>query len=114
VVARRASRLVAASVPAQRDYPWHPSVERMVDSALTHLDPRQLIGVLMTGMGDDGAGAMTRMRSEGGYTIAEAESTAIVWGMPGELVKNGGADVVAPLDDIASTILQAVNADATH
>ncbi len=114
VVARRASRLVAASVPAQRDYPWHPSVERMVTSALTHLDPRQLIGVLMTGMGDDGAGAMTRMRSEGGYTIAEAESTAIVWGMPGELVKNGGADVVAPLDDIASTILQAVKTDAPH
>jgi two-component system chemotaxis response regulator CheB len=55
----------------------------------------------MTGMGHDGAAAMTRLRAGGGKTIAEAEETAVVWGMPGELVQAGGADWVLPLADIA-------------
>ncbi|MFI4950492.1 MAG: chemotaxis protein CheB, partial [Caulobacterales bacterium] len=58
----------------------------------------------MTGMGDDGAKAMARLHAEGGRTIAESEETAVVWGMPGELVKAGGADVVAPLHRIAERL----------
>jgi hypothetical protein len=57
---------------------------------MEHLPPSQLIGVLMTGMGSDGAEAMALLRAKGGKTIAEAEETAVVWGMPGELVKAGG------------------------
>ena len=53
--------------------------------------PERVIGILMTGMGDDGAAAMTALRKGGGRTIAEAEETAVVWGMPGELVRAGGA-----------------------
>jgi two-component system chemotaxis response regulator CheB len=104
-VAPRPAGMIAMPVPAQRDYPWHPSVERMVGSALEHYDPAQLIGVLMTGMGRDGADAMTRLHEQGGQTIAEAESTAVVWGMPGELVKNGGALLVRPVEDIAAAIV---------
>jgi two-component system chemotaxis response regulator CheB len=63
-----------------------------------------LIGILMTGMGNDGAGAMTRLRALGGWTIAEAEETAVVWGMPGELVKAGGASFVLPLYKIAEQL----------
>ena len=55
-----------------------------------------------------GAEAMTRLRQFGGRTIAEAESTAVVWGMPGELVRSGGAEAVVPLDEIAPTLLQMV------
>jgi two-component system chemotaxis response regulator CheB len=62
----------------------------------------------MTGMGWDGSHAMARLKAGGGRTIAEAESTAVVWGMPGELVKNGGAGLVAPLDDIAGAIMDMV------
>jgi two-component system chemotaxis response regulator CheB len=108
IVAPRASGRTLLSVPAAADYPWHPSVDRLVSSALTYLPARQLIGVLMTGMGWDGAEAMTRLRSEGGRTIAEAESSAVVWGMPGELVKNGGADIVVPLDEIGAAITDMV------
>jgi two-component system, chemotaxis family, protein-glutamate methylesterase/glutaminase len=112
VVARRSTGLNAMSVPAQRDYPWHPSVERLVSSALDHYAAPRLIGVLLTGMGRDGADAMTRLRREGGRTVAEAESTAIVWGMPGELVKSGGAEFIRPIDDVARTVLDMVDSNA--
>ena len=76
---------------------------------MDELPPGQLIGVLMTGMGDDGAEAMALLHAQGGRTIAEAEETAVVWGMPGELVKAGGADWVLPLPRIAER-LQCVDA----
>ena len=112
VVARRLSGMNAMPMPAPRDYPWHPSVERMVASALKLYEPSRLVGVLMTGMGRDGADAMTQLFKQGGLTIAEAKSTAIVWGMPGELVKNGGAAHVRPVEEIATAILEGVGADA--
>jgi two-component system chemotaxis response regulator CheB len=108
VVAPRAAGPVALSAPAQRDYAWHPSVERLVTSALELFPAARLLGVLLSGMGNDGAGAMTRLKAEGGRTIAESQATAVVWGMPGELVKNGGADVVAPLPRIAPKIMDMV------
>ena len=71
---------------------------------MDHLSAGQLIGVLMTGMGSDGAQAMTLLHGKGGKTIAEAEETAVVWGMPGELVKARGADWVLPLPAIAGCL----------
>jgi two-component system chemotaxis response regulator CheB len=97
------------NAPPAAEYPWHPSVERMVTSALACFPAANLVGVLLTGMGSDGAGAMTRLKHKGGHTIAEAESTAVVWGMPGELVKHGGAGLVVPLGQIASAIQDAMS-----
>ena len=104
VVTRRAGELVALPVPSEAGYPWHPSVDRLVRSAMDVLPPEQLLGVLMTGMGDDGAQAMTRLHEAGGRTIAEAEETAVVWGMPGALVKAGGAALVLALEEIAGRL----------
>ena len=104
IVSRRGAGLVAMAAPAQRDYPWHPSTDRLVRSAMDLLPGSQLIGVLMTGMGNDGAEAMALLRQRGGHTIAEAEETAVVWGMPGELVKLGGADWIVPLPRIAERL----------
>jgi two-component system chemotaxis response regulator CheB len=73
---------------------------------MAHVAASRLVGVLMTGMGNDGAAAMTRLRQEGGRTIAEAEETAIVWGMPGELVRAGGAEATRRLEAIAGTLLE--------
>ena len=84
----------------QPDYPWHPSVDRLVRSAMQHVPAAQLLGILMTGMGSDGAAAMTQLRTAGGHTIAESKDTAAVWGMPGELVSQGGAIDTLPVDDI--------------
>jgi two-component system chemotaxis response regulator CheB len=114
IVAPRAAGMVAMPIPAQRDYPWHPSVERMVTSALEQYGAARLVGVLMTGMGRDGADAMTLLRNQGGRTIAEAESTAVVWGMPGELVRNGGAEFVRPVEDIAGAIVDLVSKHAVR
>ncbi|WP_280940091.1 chemotaxis protein CheB, partial [Mesorhizobium sp. L2C067A000] len=63
---------------------------------------------LMTGMGNDGASAMKLLHERGGTTIAEAEETAVVWGMPGELVKGGGADWILPLPEIARQLMKVV------
>ncbi|TWB59578.1 chemotaxis-specific protein-glutamate methyltransferase CheB [Nitrospirillum viridazoti] len=108
VLSRRPSGLVALPTPAKEEYRWHPSVDRLVDSALSLVEPWRLVGVLMTGMGYDGAAAMTRLRNDGGRTIAESEESAVVWGMPGELVKAGGADVVAPLEEISGRLVRMV------
>jgi two-component system chemotaxis response regulator CheB len=114
VVGKRATGLVAMSAPARVDYPWHPSTDRLVRSALQHVPPSQLIGVLMTGMGNDGAQAMASLRAQGGRTIAEAEETAVVWGMPRELVEAGGAEWVEPLPKIAGRLLKLVPSHAAR
>ena len=61
----------------------------------------KLVGVLMTGMGFDGARAMAELKARGGRTIAEAESSCVVFGMPSELIQRGGASVVLPSQDVA-------------
>ena len=114
VVSRRPSGLVVMAVPAKASYPWHPSTDRLVRSAMDHLPATQLVGVLMTGMGNDGAEAMAELRAKGGKTIAEAEDTAVVWGMPGELVKLGGADWVVSLPKIASRLQLMVPTHAAY
>ncbi len=104
LVVRRGGQPTAIPVPASPKHNWHPSVDRLVISALENFDADQLLGVMLTGMGDDGADAMVQLRHRGGRTIAESEDTAVVWGMPGELVKRGGASVVLPVQRIADQI----------
>ncbi|MEO6340363.1 MAG: chemotaxis-specific protein-glutamate methyltransferase CheB [Caulobacteraceae bacterium] len=108
ILGRRAGRIVAIPAPADPARRWHPSVDRMVESAMQHVSADRLAGVLMTGMGNDGAQAMTALRQAGGRTIAEAEETAVVWGMPGELVKAGGAQAVERLERIAPRLIAMV------
>ena len=86
-----------------------PSVNVTMESVLECFGPRKTIGVLLTGMGDDGADAMVKIRRAGGITIAEDESTAIVFGMPREAIERGGAEIVAPAYQIAEEIIKAVS-----
>ena len=104
VVARRTDGLIVKSVPAGAEYRWHPSVDRMVASARRHIADERLVCALLTGMGDDGATEMAAVRAGGGRTIAEAEETAVVWGMPGELARRGGATEVLPSYAIAERL----------
>lgn len=100
VIGMRGGHLIANAAPMQSDYPWHPSVDRLVRSAMQCLPPAMLMGILLTGMGSDGATAMAELRAAGGHTVAEAKETAVVWGMPGELVALDGAVQTLPVDDI--------------
>lgn len=97
---RRGGRLCIAPTASEAERFWHPSVERMVRNAMRLFTPRALIGVMLTGMGFDGAEAMAELRRQGGRTVAESEDSAVVWGMPGELVRRDGASQVAPYEDI--------------
>ena len=108
VVAKRPSGLVAVPVRSEANYPWHPSTDRLVKSAMNQVAPAQIVGILMTGMGNDGASAMANLHAAGGRTIAEAEETAVVWGMPGELVAAKGANWVLPLPEIAGCLRRLV------
>jgi two-component system chemotaxis response regulator CheB len=106
VIARRTDGLIVKTVPASDNYRWHPSVDRLVSTARQHCDPRRLVCALLTGMGDDGATEMATVQAEGGRTIAESEETAVVWGMPGELARRGGATEVLPAYEIADRLAQ--------
>lgn len=84
-----------------------PSVGVMMESVLA-IFGKNTIGVLMTGMGDDGADAMVKIKNAGGITIAESEETAVVFGMPKEAIDRGGADIVVPSYRIIEEILKAI------
>jgi two-component system chemotaxis response regulator CheB len=63
------------------------------------------IGVLLTGMGNDGSDGLLAMRRGGAFTIVQDEETSVVFGMPGAAIERGAAEVVAGLDDISGIIL---------
>jgi len=64
--------------------------------------------VIMTGMGDDGAAGLREMRDSGAHTIAQDESTCVVFGMPQEAIKLNGAEKILPLQSIPIQVMQAV------
>ena len=81
-----------------------PSVEVLFDSVLNAAG-RDALGVMLTGMGADGAEALLRLRNSGAPTIAQDEATSVVWGMPGAAVKLNAAQKVMPLGKISQAIL---------
>ena len=104
IVTRRGGVLTALSVPSSEQHPWHPSVTRLVDSAADHVPAERLIGVQLTGMGDDGADAMARHHRRGMRTIAQDADSSAVFGMPNELIRRTGASLVLASDAIAGQI----------
>jgi two-component system chemotaxis response regulator CheB len=103
-VVQRGGKSTVIPRPESKDFLWHPSVELLGRSVLEHYDPSRVVGVMLTGMGYDGADAFTEIKKRGGRTIAESEETAVVFGMPAELIERGGASLVLPLDKIANQL----------
>jgi len=81
-----------------------PSVDVLFRSAARYAG-RNAVGVIMTGMGDDGARGMLEMKQAGAATIAQDEATSVVFGMPNEAIKRGAVDTILPLPAIAGSIL---------
>ncbi|MCC6207495.1 MAG: chemotaxis response regulator protein-glutamate methylesterase [Gammaproteobacteria bacterium] len=84
-----------------------PSVDVMFRSVAQNAGPNA-IGVILTGMGDDGARGMQEMHEAGAYTLAQDEKSSVVWGMPGEAVKQGGVDEIVDLYAMTAAVLRAV------
>jgi len=82
-----------------------PSVDVLFRSTARYAG-KNAVGVIMTGMGDDGARGMAEMHEAGASTIAQDEATSVVFGMPNEAVKHGGVDRVLPLGAIGAEILR--------
>ena len=82
-----------------------PSVDVLFRSSARYAG-RNAVGVIMTGMGDDGARGLLEMKEAGAFTIAQDEDSCVVFGMPQEAIKRGAADKVLPLVDIAGMVLK--------
>jgi two-component system chemotaxis response regulator CheB len=103
-VVRRAGKLNVIAKPETAEFLWHPSVELLGRSVLEHVTCANVLGVMLTGMGNDGAEAFTAIKKRGGRTIAESEESCVVFGMPAELIKQGGATVTLHAEKIADQV----------
>ncbi|OGU35943.1 MAG: hypothetical protein A2068_10570 [Ignavibacteria bacterium GWB2_35_6b] len=84
-----------------------PSVDVMLESVLD-VYGKYTLGIIMTGMGKDGAEGIKHLKQLGGYCMAQDESTCVVYGMPKAIVDAGYADVIAPLEKISEIINKAL------
>jgi two-component system, chemotaxis family, protein-glutamate methylesterase/glutaminase len=84
-----------------------PAVDVLFQSVAQHAG-RNAIGVLLTGMGADGARGLLQMREAGAHTIAEDESTCVVYGMPKEAIEMGAAEEIVPLPQVAARVSDAL------
>ena len=103
-VVPRAGKLNVLARPESAEYLWHPSVERLSRSVLEHVPAANVLGVMLTGMGCDGADAFATIKKGGGRTIAESEDSCVVFGMSAELIKQGGATITLHAEKIAAQV----------
>jgi two-component system chemotaxis response regulator CheB len=82
-----------------------PSVDVLFRSAARYAG-KNAVGVIMTGMGDDGSRGMLEMKEAGAYNIAQDEASCVVFGMPSEAIKRGGVDKILSLEKIADEVIK--------
>jgi two-component system chemotaxis response regulator CheB len=103
---RRSGALYSVDVQDGPPVSLHrPSVDVLFRSAAQAAGPNA-VGVILTGMGDDGADGMAELKAAGAHTIAQDEATCVVFGMPKEAIARGGVDEVLPLPRIAQAVLR--------
>jgi len=88
-----------------------PSVDVLFRSVAQAAGPHA-IGVLLTGMGDDGAAGLLEMKRAGATTFAQDEATSVVFGMPKEAIERGAVDRVLPLGGMTAAILNGTRSSA--
>ena len=84
---------------------FQPAVNEMFNSALNIFSAPNIVGILLTGIGDDGADGMVKVKQGGGYTLAESEESCTVYGMPKEAYERGGASQVMDFENIRKKII---------
>jgi two-component system chemotaxis response regulator CheB len=103
-VYKKSDGTILLRTPSIPKHTFMPSVDVMMASVVRAY-AQDTVGVLMTGMGDDGAESMCKIKKAGGTTIAESEESCVVYGMPRAAVEAGCADIVIPAWDIADAII---------
>jgi two-component system chemotaxis response regulator CheB len=106
LVNRSGEELVVQIVDGPLVSRHRPSVDVLFRSVAISVGPKA-VGVIMTGMGDDGAQGLCEMKDAGAATIAQDEASCVVFGMPKEAISRGAVDIVVPLERIASAALSA-------
>jgi two-component system chemotaxis response regulator CheB len=101
-VSSRGTMKLKVTLPGERDR-YVPSADRLLTSVAAGVG-RRAVGVILTGMGDDGVEGARRIIEAGGIVIAESEESAVVYGMPGAAVRAGVASQSLPLGEIADLI----------
>jgi two-component system chemotaxis response regulator CheB len=109
VLHRSGARYLVQIKDGPRVHHQRPAVDVLFHSAARHAG-RNALGVLLTGMGADGAEGLLAMRHAGAHTIAQDEASCVVFGMPKEAIRLGANDEVVPLKRIAPRILQLLGA----
>jgi two-component system chemotaxis response regulator CheB len=107
VLQRSGARYVARIKDGPPVHHQRPAADVLFQSVARHAG-RNAVGVILTGMGADGAKGLLAMREAGAHTIAQDEASCVVFGMPKEAIKLGAACQVAPLGDIPRDIVRAV------
>lgn len=97
--------------PQLRGQPHRPSADLALAS-LARVHGGDAIGVVLTGMGRDGAAGLAEIAAAGGATIAQDEATSVVFGMPGAAIRDGAAGLVLPLGQIAPALVQLARGEA--
>ena len=102
---KKAGRIVTVIKEPKSTDKYIPSVDVMMSSVADIFGPKT-VGVVLTGMGNDGRAGMLEIKKRGGYTIAESEETAVVFGMPAEVIKADAAEMVLPIYRIPVEIIK--------
>jgi two-component system chemotaxis response regulator CheB len=98
---------VVVSISQNGEFIYRPSVDHLATS-VADLFPGRALGVILTGMGNDGAAGLAAMKKTGCRIFAQNEETCVVFGMPKAVVEAGIADKVLPIEDMAGEIINAV------
>jgi len=109
-VRRSGGTYLVSCMPGQGVNGHCPSVEVLFNSVAQYVGPNA-IGVILTGMGEDGAEGMVAMRRAGARTIAQDEATSVVFGMPKAAYERGGAEFMLSLDAIPDAIMNLLERD---
>ncbi len=105
VFRKRGGKVITVLKEPKGAYKYIPSVDAMM-SSIAEIYGQKSMGVVLTGMGNDGASGMLDIKKAGGYTIVESEETAVVFGMPSEAIKAGAAERILPVSDIPLEIMR--------
>jgi len=107
VVRKRITETTISISENKKEYIYKPSVDELMISVVESFSGH-VLGVILTGLGNDGLKGMKEIKNSGGRTIAESEATCVVYGMPKAVVDSGIADKVVPVEEIAGEIINAV------